>query len=385
FYVLVLLHTIEHRRNGTCCSPFSPRRLGLKRLQKSRFKCSVSWLLASCLLESSPRTLHLLLLFSNTQEPFEKPTNKCVYNSNKQKHRKTDGQVVQRALEAVGMIQNAQEMIPGMLAKTQSDPSRPWASFWMPVLLAYGQQCINGNREVRQQALGHLQRSLMAPEILSNGKVDLTIIFERVLFPVLEDLLKPQVFRRDPEGMGETRLRASGLLCKIFLHYLVQLSLQGMPRMTELWLQILGLLDRFMHSGRRDQMVSVQNFSNSCLINNNAHYIYICMYYEAVPENLKNVLLVMHASGFLIPPHENPSAEESHLWTATFERIDPVLNTLKTDLFPPPATSSNVPSASPRASDAAAPDPPLPSPSQNLHPPNSELPVAQSPPDGNLS
>ncbi|WAQ88541.1 hypothetical protein PtA15_9A668 [Puccinia triticina] len=235
---------------------------------------------------------------------------------------RTDGQVVQRALEAVGMIQNAQEMIPGMLAKAQSDPSRPWASFWMPVLLAYGQQSINGNREVRQQALANLQRSLMAPEILSNGNVDLTIIFERVLFPVLEELLKPQVFRRDPDGMGETRLRASGLLCKIFLHYLVQLSQQGMARMTELWLQILGFLDRFMHSGRRDQM------------------------YEAVPENLKNVLLVMHASGFLIPPHENPSPEESHLWNATFERIDPVLNTLKTDLFPPPAMAATIPAAS---------------------------------------
>lgn len=228
---------------------------------------------------------------------------------------KLDEPVIQRALQAVGMIQNAQEMIPGMLAKAQSDPSRPWASFWMPVLLAYGQQSINGNREVRQQALANLQRSLMAPEILSNGNVDLTIIFERVLFPVLEELLKPQVFRRDPEGMGETRLRASGLLCKIFLHYLVQLSQQGMARMTELWLQILGFLDRFMHSGRRDQM------------------------YEAVPENLKNVLLVMHASGFLVPPHENPSIEERHLWNATFERIDPVLNTLKTDLFPPPPSS----------------------------------------------
>ncbi|OAV97389.1 hypothetical protein, variant [Puccinia triticina 1-1 BBBD Race 1] len=260
---------------------------------------------------------------------------------------KTDGQVVQRALEAVGMIQNAQEMIPGMLAKAQSDPSRPWASFWMPVLLAYGQQSINGNREVRQQALANLQRSLMAPEILSNGNVDLTIIFERVLFPVLEELLKPQVFRRDPDGMGETRLRASGLLCKIFLHYLVQLSQQGMARMTELWLQILGFLDRFMHSGRRDQM------------------------YEAVPENLKNVLLVMHASGFLIPPHENPSPEESHLWNATFERIDPVLNTLKTDLFPPPAMAATIPAASTANNSPAST--PAQSNANNL-PPGSEPP-----------
>ncbi|KAH9817046.1 hypothetical protein DFH28DRAFT_167972 [Melampsora americana] len=238
---------------------------------------------------------------------------------------KSEDSVTARALESIEMIRNAQDLIPRMLAQAQSDPSKPWASFWMPVLLAYGQQSINGNRELRQLALGNLQRSLVAPEILSSGKIDFTIIFERVLFPVLEELLKPQVFRRDPEGMGETRLRASGLLCKIFLHYLIQLSEQGMGRMTELWLQILGFLDRFMHSGRRDQM------------------------YEAVPENLKNVLLVMHASGFLVPPHEKPTIEQSHLWNATFERIDPVLNTLKSDLFPTQSVS-NAPDQSPSSS-----------------------------------
>ncbi|MBW0475602.1 hypothetical protein O181_015317 [Austropuccinia psidii MF-1] len=238
-----------------------------------------------------------------------------------------DDSFAQRALDSVEMIRNAQELIPQLSAQAKSDPSKPWASFWMPVLLAYGQQSINGNREVRQQALANLQRSLVAPEILLNGNIDLTIIFERVLFPVLEELLKPQVFRRDPDGMGETRLRASGLLCKIFLHYLVQLSEQGMSRMAELWLQILGFLDRFMHSGRRDQM------------------------YEAVPENLKNVLLVMHASGYLIPPHENPSSQEIQLWNATFERIDPVLNTLKNDLFPtPPPTTSLITSSLPTTS-----------------------------------
>jgi brefeldin A-resistance guanine nucleotide exchange factor 1 len=95
-----------------------------------------------------------------------------------------------------------------------------------------------------------------ANEILSNADIDLTMVFERLIFPMLDELLKPQVFRRDAEGMGETRLRASALLCKIFLHYLVQLSQkQGMSGMTDLWMKILGYLDRFMHSGRRDQMV----------------------------------------------------------------------------------------------------------------------------------
>ena len=131
-----------------------------------------------------------------------------------------------------------------------------WEASWIPLLSAYAQLCLNPSRELRQIAITSLQRTLLAPEILQNDDVDLTIIFERVFFPMLEELLKPQVFRRDPDGMGETRLRASALLCKIFLQYLTQLSeRQGMKTMTELWLKILGYQDRFMHSGRRDQMV----------------------------------------------------------------------------------------------------------------------------------
>ena len=57
-----------------------------------------------------------------------------------------------------------------------------------------------------------MQRTLVAREILDNTNVDFTTIFEKVFFPMLEELLKPQVFRRDPEGMGETRLRASALV-----------------------------------------------------------------------------------------------------------------------------------------------------------------------------
>lgn len=133
-----------------------------------------------------------------------------------------------------------------------------WETSWIPLLSAYAQLCLNPSRELRQIAIGSLQRTLLAPEILTNASVDLTIIFERVFFPLLEELLKPQVFRRDPEGMGETRLRGSALLCKIFLHYLTKVEeRQGMGRMTELWLKILGYQDRFMHSGRRDQMVSL--------------------------------------------------------------------------------------------------------------------------------
>jgi len=52
--------------------------------------------------------------------------------------------------------------------------------------------------------------------------------------------------------------------------------------------------------------------------------------FEAVPELLKNVLLVMNASGFLLPPHDEQRTEEqAALWNATFERIHPFLPDLQ--------------------------------------------------------
>jgi len=139
-----------------------------------------------------------------------------------------------------------------------------WEAAWIPLLSAYAQLCLAPARELRQNAISSLQRTLLAPEILQNDDVDLTIIFTRIFFPLLEELLKPTIFRRDPEGMGETRLRASALLCKIFLQYLAQLQeRKGMKNMTELWLKILGYQDRFMHSGRRDQMVRFPPFGET--------------------------------------------------------------------------------------------------------------------------
>ncbi|GAA5889769.1 hypothetical protein JCM6882_004317 [Rhodosporidiobolus microsporus] len=225
-----------------------------------------------------------------------------------------DDAAMVRGQQIVDVLREVQASIPGLISTSSLSPPRAWEAAWVPLLSAYAQLCLNPSRELRQNAISSLQRTLLAPEIIQNTDVDLTIIFERVFFPLLEELLKPQVFRRDPDGMGETRLRASALLCKIFLQYLTQLSeRQGMQTMTELWLKILGYQDRFMHSGRRDQM------------------------FEAVPELLKNVLLVMNASGFLLPPWDERTHEQARrLWDATFDRIQPFLPELQRELFPPP-------------------------------------------------
>jgi golgi-specific brefeldin A-resistance guanine nucleotide exchange factor 1 len=49
-----------------------------------------------------------------------------------------------------------------------------------------------------------------------------------------------------------------------------------------------------------------------------------------VPENLKNVLLIMSSNGYLVPPSQNPEREE--LWNETWKRIDRFLPDLRNDL-----------------------------------------------------
>ena len=55
--------------------------------------------------------------------------------------------------------------------------------------------------------------------------------------------------------MGETRVQAATLLCKIFLHHLVLLS--EWDGMLEVWLKILDIMDRLMDSGQGDSLVSI--------------------------------------------------------------------------------------------------------------------------------
>lgn len=82
-------------------------------------------------------------------------------------------------------------------------------------------------------------------------------MFDRVLFPVLEELLKPQVYERDPKGLSETRLKAATLLCKIFLQYVVRLVESGSSEaVTGLFVRVLDKLEKFMR-GERDLLVSL--------------------------------------------------------------------------------------------------------------------------------
>ena len=68
-------------------------------------------------------------------------------------------------------------------------------------------------------------------------------------------------------------------------------------------------------------------------------YTYTSFQYEAVPESLKNVVLVMSATGSLVPP---PTGEDTRddrqkaLWAATHERIERFLPGFLADVLPSP-------------------------------------------------
>lgn len=86
-----------------------------------------------------------------------------------------------------------------------------------------------------------------------------------MVFPLLDELLKPQVFLRDARGMPETRLRASALLCKAFMHFEVR---DNRPQVDIrlLWIQVLDLLDRLMNIDKKDQLVSLITIARFLLL-----------------------------------------------------------------------------------------------------------------------
>lgn len=126
----------------------------------------------------------------------------------------------------------------------------------MPLFIVLGHHSINAVREIRHSAISHLQRILLgSPLLLELEQPKVEEVFNRVVFPLVDELLKPEVALKDPQGIIESRLKSSALLCKVFMH----LQLRESKANTDfrlLWIQVLDLLDRLMHINRGDQLVS---------------------------------------------------------------------------------------------------------------------------------
>lgn len=220
-------------------------------------------------------------------------------------------EAVVRATKALALVSKLAGRVPALIEHSHLETNEAWRAYWSPVFRCLATQGCNPCREIRQQAFYSLQRCLQSPELASPDHNEWTNIFGEVLFPLINQLLKPEVYQTDPAGMSDTRVQAAQLLCKIFLHYLVLLS--EWEGVLDLWIKILAVMDRLLNSGQNESLV------------------------EAVPESLKNILLVMSSGGYLLPPSqdaEQQTEQQRQLWSETWTRLDRFLPDLMPELFP---------------------------------------------------
>uniref|UniRef100_A0A671UKB9 Golgi-specific brefeldin A-resistance guanine nucleotide exchange factor 1 n=1 Tax=Sparus aurata TaxID=8175 RepID=A0A671UKB9_SPAAU len=188
--------------------------------------------------------------------------------------------------------------------KIEADSQTLWTSCWCPLLQGIAWLCCDARRQVRMQALTYLQRALLVHDLQTLDATEWESCFNKVLFPLLTKLLD-NISPADVGGMEETRMRACTLLSKVFLQHLSPLL--SLPTFAALWLTILDFMDKYMHAGSSDLLL------------------------EAIPESLKNMLLVMDTAGIF---HNADSRTGfSDLWEITWERIVCFLPHLREELF----------------------------------------------------
>ncbi|KAF8938517.1 GDP/GTP exchange factor for ARF [Haplosporangium gracile] len=224
---------------------------------------------------------------------------------------KAQANAVERAKKAVEMLYKLHSQAPRLITQSKMSPELTWSAYWFPILVGLTQQCSNPCREVRNHAMIYLQRALLLPEIVTDKISEWVVVFDKVLFKLLEDLLRPEIVQQDPAGFEETRSKACTIVCKTFLHYYFRLlEWEGLQA---LWMNVLDYMDAFMQTAQSDQL------------------------YEAVPESLKNCLLVMSTSDTF---SESTANMPGNLWNVTWNRINKFLPNLKAEIFPPHSPES---------------------------------------------
>ncbi|KAM5140270.1 Golgi-specific brefeldin A-resistance guanine nucleotide exchange factor 1 isoform 2-T2 [Callospermophilus lateralis] len=232
--------------------------------------------------------------------------------------------------------------------KIEADSRTLWAHCWCPLLQGIACLCCDARRQVRMQALTYLQRALLVHDLQKLDALEWESCFNKVLFPLLTKLLE-NISPADVGGMEETRMRASTLLSKVFLQHLSPLL--SLSTFAALWLTILDFMDKYMHAGSSDLLS------------------------EAIPESLKNMLLVMDTAE-IFHSADTRGGSPSALWEITWERIDCFLPHLRDELFKQTVIQDPMPTEphGPKSLASAHLTPAAGDPRTPGHPPPPEIP-----------
>jgi brefeldin A-resistance guanine nucleotide exchange factor 1 len=167
---------------------------------------------------------------------------------------------VERGAKALTLVQSMTHRVPSFITQSQLEPTEAWTAYWSPIFRSITKQCLNPCRQIRSGAFSALRQallsdSLLTPDLGQEGRdKEWKAVFDEILFPLVGQLLKPEVFGSDKLGMGETRVQAAQLLCKVFLFYVG--GLREWDGFVKLWGNILQVMDRLVNSGQGDTLVS---------------------------------------------------------------------------------------------------------------------------------
>jgi brefeldin A-resistance guanine nucleotide exchange factor 1 len=215
-----------------------------------------------------------------------------------------------------------------------------WRIAWCPLLQGMARMCCDSRKSVRQTGITYLQRALLAHDLQNLTSREWESCFLQVFFPMLSRLLEvtPTV---DLFNLEETRVRASNLLCKVFLQHL--LSLSSLPHFPDLWFGILDFMEKYL------------SLENSDLLS------------EAIPESIKNLLLVMSTQGVLEVSVDRDTEHKNeaslNLLQTTWIRIEQFLPGFMNQLFPAVPPPASLSSPSPLPTQAPPVESTLPQPS----------------------
>jgi len=115
--------------------------------------------------------------------------------------------------------------------------------------------------------------------------------------------MKPVKGGLTKDSLENIRLRAISILCKTFLQFTPKLI--RLSSFKHIWIKVLKYIQDYMKADNSELLA------------------------EAVPLTLKNMLVVMHTNGILIPPQNPAIKDEDNLWKISWDTIDPFYPKLK--------------------------------------------------------
>ncbi|KAG7611227.1 Sec7 domain [Arabidopsis suecica] len=183
---------------------------------------------------------------------------------------------------------------------------------WLKLVKNLKKVCLDQRDEVRNHAISMLQRAIAGADGIMLPQPLWFQCFDSAVFILLDDVLTFSIENSRKtlkKTVEETLVLATKLMSKAFLQSLQDISQQ--PSFCRLWVGVLNRLETYMSTefrGKRSEKVN-----------------------ELIPELLKNTLLVMKATGVLLPGDDIGS---DSFWQLTWLHVNKISPSLQSEVFP---------------------------------------------------